>query len=216
MRIVYTSIFVGLLLSTIGCGSGAGNSNVQQSELTTSTNFNGAFAISASVVASKSGGEPEYCFLQLRGISESQLKSQDLKAVQDVVPIYSKSISRQALEALKSPELRRSVELAHEGKTQTQWKALQADVKQALAKAPAQGFDCKATADSLKGVLGLSAPSEATLEFGRGFGWGFCFWACAVLSQPPGDFFPTRGSHAGMGMPGRELPSYPTRTYRPY
>ncbi len=213
MKIVYSSFFVVLLLSTIGCGSGAENSNLQQSEMRTSANFNGAFAISASVVASKSGGQPEYCFLQLRGISESQLKSEDLKAVQDVVPVYSMSISRRALEALKSPELRRAVELADEGKTQTQWKTLQADVKQALAKAPAQGFDCKAIANSLKGVLGLSAPSEATLEFGRGFGWGFCFWACAVFSQPPGDFFPTRGSHAGMG---RELPSYPTRTYRRY
>ncbi|MBM3380816.1 MAG: hypothetical protein FJY29_00015 [Betaproteobacteria bacterium] len=204
--------FASVFFAVTACGSGGQNSNLQNTESVSNSDYKGRYAISASVVSSKNSGESEYCFLQLRGLGDAELKAEDMGGVTDVAAVYPKSISFASLKNLRSPELRRAVNLANDVRTSTGWRALQADVKQAAAGTGSAGFDCNATADSVKATLGLASPSESSLAFGSRTFWGMCIWACAVVSQPPADYWPTRMPRHSAGQ-GIELPDYPRRRY---
>jgi len=149
-------------------GCGPKSHSQLQSESRGESESNGVFSISTSAITDKKDGETEYCFLQLRGVSEAELEAEDLGNVSDVVAVYSKSIPEVALGSLNSPELRRAAALDRKVGNSTQWKTLQADVKQASASAVSQGYDCDAAANSAKAMLGLAESSEQVANFTRG------------------------------------------------
>lgn len=168
MKSFGSALFVGFFAVMTGCAPGSQSESLSQSESRDKSDFNGVYSLSSSVIADKSDGEIEYCFLQLRGVTDAELEAEDLENVSDVVAVYSKSISEKALETLNSPELRRAVALDHKAGKTTQWKTLQADIKQASASGASQGFDCNASANSAKAILGLVESSEQAAGFTRG------------------------------------------------
>ncbi len=201
-----------VLFLTTACSVNDSNPNKAEQTSLQDDSTSSEFAVMSSQISADKNQDPEYCFLGLKGMSEEDLQDENFQKVVDVFPIFEKSLTAKGTSLLESAQLRRSVGLSRDIFQQQSIAELKSELKQISIVEKSKGHDCLKTARILKGHLGLVPEAERSLEFGWGIGAAFCVWACAVVSQPPPDHWPTRSA------PGTvTLPEFPSKTqYRPF